>query len=69
MGPRCGPSKLAQLASTAGLIDEYLMVVHPAVIPEGPQLFERVSGDIALHLIEAKVFDTGAVVFRYGVHE
>jgi dihydrofolate reductase len=60
-----GPATLAPLASAPGLIDEYLIVVHPAVIAAGPRLFEDLSTDLALSLIEAKVFDGGAVVLRY----
>jgi dihydrofolate reductase len=63
----CGPATLAPLAATPGLIDEYLLVVHPAVIGAGPQLFEQVRTDLALRLVEAKVFDAGAVVLRYAV--
>ena len=63
----CGPATLAPLAATPGLIDEYLLVVHPAVIGAGPQLFEQVPTDLALRLVEAKVFDGGAVVLRYAV--
>ena len=63
----CGPATLAPLVATPGLIDEYLLVVHPAVLGAGPQLFEQVPTDLALQLVEAKVFDGGAVVLRYGV--
>jgi dihydrofolate reductase len=62
-----GPATLAPLASTPGLIDEYLIVVHPAVIGAGPGMFDDLSTDLALSLIEAKVFDGGAVVLRYQV--
>ena len=61
------PATLAPLAATPGLIDEYLLVVHPAVIDAGPQLFEQVPTDLALRLVEAKAFDGGAVVLRYAV--
>lgn len=63
----CGPATLAPLAATPGLIDEYLLVVHPAVLASGPGLFERVPVDLALRLVEAKVFDGGAVVLRHAV--
>ena len=63
----CGPATLAPLAGTPGLIDEYLIAVHPAVIRAGPQLFDSLSTDLALGLIEAKVFDAGSILLRYGV--
>jgi dihydrofolate reductase len=61
----CGPATLAPLTAVPGLIDEYLLVVHPAVITTGPQLFEQLPADLALRLLEARVFDGGAVVLRY----
>ena len=63
----CGPATLAPLASTPGLIDEYLIAVHPAVICAGPQLFDGLSSDLVLRLIEAKVFGSGCVLLRYVV--
>jgi len=63
----CGPATLAPLAGTPGLIDEYLIAMHPAVISAGPQLFDGLSTDIALRMVEAKVFDAGCVLLRYEV--
>lgn len=60
-----GPAILGPLADTPGLIDEYLLAVHPAVLSSGPELFEHVTTDLALELIEAKAFDGGCVVLRY----
>ena len=60
-----GPRTLAPLAGTPGLIDEYLIVVHPAVLTAGPRLFDGLARDVALELHEAKVFDGGCVVLRY----
>ncbi len=62
-----GPRTLAPLAETPGLIDEYVIAVHPAVIADGPRLFDGPSRDLALELREAKVFDGGCVVLRYAV--
>jgi dihydrofolate reductase len=61
----CGPTTLAPLVGTPGLIDEYLLSVSPAVVGAGPQLFEGVADDLALELTAAKVFRGGAVVLRY----
>ena len=63
----CGPATLAPLASTPGLIDEYLIAVHPAAISAGPQLFDGLSTDLTLRLLQAKVFDAGCLVLRYEV--
>jgi dihydrofolate reductase len=61
----CGPSVLAPLAAVPGLVDEYLVVIHPAVLSSGPRLFGDGGVDLALRLVESRVFDGGAVVLRY----
>jgi dihydrofolate reductase len=60
-----GPATLGPLADQPGLIDEYLLVLHPAVLAAGPRLFDHVTRDLALRLTDAKVFDGGAAVMRY----
>jgi dihydrofolate reductase len=61
----CGPATLAPIASTPGLIDEYLLSMSPAVVGAGPRVFEGVSTDLSLDLVAANVFSGGAVVIRY----
>jgi dihydrofolate reductase len=53
------------LATVSDLVDEYLVVVHPAVVADGPGLFD--GQELALTLSEAKVFDCGCVLLRYAV--
>jgi dihydrofolate reductase len=65
----CGPETLAPLAGTPGLIDEYLLAISPAVLADGPRVFEGLSADIGLELAEAKVFDGGCLLLRYRVLE
>lgn len=64
-----GPSTLGPLASTPGLVDEYLLVVHPAVLTAGPRLFDHLDQNLALDLVRADVFDAGAVIARYAVKQ
>ncbi|MET0693775.1 MAG: dihydrofolate reductase family protein [Propionibacteriaceae bacterium] len=61
----CGPRTLGPLASVPGLVDEYLIAVHPAVLTDGPRLFDHVTTDLALELVEARPFEAGAVILRY----
>jgi dihydrofolate reductase len=61
----CGPELLAPLATAPGLIDEYLFAVHPAVLGTGKRVFDGMTSDLALRLVDAKAFDAGAVVLRY----
>ena len=65
----CGPRILAPLAATPGLIDEYVVAVHPAVIADGPGMFEGLDVDLALELVESRMFEAGALVLRYRVVE
>lgn len=61
----CGPATLAPLAAAPGLIDEYLIVVHPAVLSDGPRMFGDVTTDLGFRLIDSKIFQGGCVVLRY----
>jgi dihydrofolate reductase len=60
-----GPATLGPLASTPGLIDEYLIVVHPAVLTDGPGMFEYATRDLGFTLQAAQVFGGGAAHMRY----
>ncbi|WP_112237771.1 dihydrofolate reductase family protein [Kribbella monticola] len=60
-----GPRTLGPLADSPGLIDEYLLVIHPAVLASGPRLFDHLTRDLALTLASARIFDGGAAVMRY----
>ena len=61
----CGPELLSALAGRAGLIDEYLVIVHPAVLGAGVPLFAPLGREVALHLAETTAFDGGALALRY----
>jgi len=61
----CGPSTLGPLASTPGLIDEYLIAVHPAVLVGGPRVFDHLTRDLAMELLQVETFAAGVVVLRY----
>jgi dihydrofolate reductase len=60
-----GPATLGPLADVPGLIDEYLLVIHPAVLASGPRLFDHVTHDLGFTLASARIFDSGAAVMRY----
>jgi dihydrofolate reductase len=48
-----------------GLIDEYLVTVHPVVLGTGKPLFGNLSDRIKLRLVGTKTFKTGAVELHY----
>ena len=60
-----GPATLGPLADVPGLIDEYLLIIHPAVLASGPRLFGHVTRDLGFSLASARIFDSGAAVMRY----
>ena len=60
-----GPATLAPLLAVPGLINEFLLVIHPAAISSGPRLFD--DADLKLRLIKATPFDGGAIVVRYAL--
>jgi dihydrofolate reductase len=61
----CGPELLGAIAAAPGLVDEYLLAVHPVVLSSGRRVFDEVRADLPLRLVGTKVFEGGAVVLRY----
>ena len=57
-------SIVAQLAS-AGLIDEYQIVVNPIVLGSGRTLFEGIRKNLNLKLTGSRAFSNGNVVLGY----
>ena len=47
------------------LIDEYRLMVFPVVLGSGQRLFEGVSDQKALKLVDTKTFGSGVVVLSY----
>jgi dihydrofolate reductase len=60
-----GPRTLGPLASTPGLVDEYVLPVSPIVLSSGLRFFEDVTTDLVLSLVSARSFAGGAVVLHY----
>ena len=50
-----------------GLADEVCYSILPILIGDGIPFFERLDGDIALHLAEVKAYKSGMVELRYEV--
>ncbi|MCD9015417.1 dihydrofolate reductase family protein [Parachryseolinea silvisoli] len=58
----------AQLASTlleAGLVDEYKLTVNPIIVGKGKSLFQNITKQRELELLEIKQMPGGVVVLRY----
>jgi dihydrofolate reductase len=61
----CGPALLSELAQHPDLIDDYLLIVHPAAIGAGVPLFAPLTHEVQLDVVEIKTFDGGAHALRY----
>lgn len=61
----CGPALLAAVAGEPGLVDEYLIIVHPAALGSGRPLFGRLRHELPLELVETDSFPGGCVALRY----
>jgi dihydrofolate reductase len=48
-----------------GLIDEYLLLVHPVVWGAGRRLFDGMENRINLRLVDTRKFRSGVIVLRY----
>jgi dihydrofolate reductase len=59
-----GGAGLAQSFARLGLVDEYLLHVHP-VLSSGATLFEAVEGKRPLELLGTTTYDGGVVSLRY----
>jgi dihydrofolate reductase len=60
-----GGAGIAQTFIRLGLIDEYLVTVHPVILGIGKPLFGNLGDKIKLKLVGTKTFNTGAVELRY----
>lgn len=61
----CGPSTLAPLVGSPGLVDGCVLVLHPAVPAGGPRLFADLDVDLALRTTRVQAFPAGAVALHY----
>ena len=60
-----GSGVLVQSLLAAGLIDEFLLMIHPRVLGTGRKLFPDGTAAAALRLDESAITTTGVVLARY----
>ncbi len=60
-----GSGKLVQFLMKAGIVDEYVLMIHPLVLGSGKRLFENGVGPIKLKLVDSKTTGSGVVILTY----
>ena len=60
-----GGAKFARALSRERLVDEYRLVIHPAALGDGLALFNDLPSRLALELVEAHTYSTGAAIHVY----
>jgi dihydrofolate reductase len=60
-----GSGALIQQLSSAGLIDEYMLSIHPLVLGTGHRLFADGFAPTRFHLVEATPTTTGVIIATY----
>jgi dihydrofolate reductase len=60
-----GSGQLVQTLMRSGLVDEYLLLIHPLILGGGRRLFPDDSPTTALDLIDTKTTKTGVVIATY----
>jgi dihydrofolate reductase len=60
-----GGARFAGTLIEAGLIDEYRLTVNPIIVGKGKSLFQNVTRQRELELLETKQMPGGVVVVRY----
>ncbi len=62
-----GSSKLGHSLAELGLVDEYLLFIHPVVIGEGKRVFADPGPRMGLRLLDQKATPKGVLILRYAV--
>ena len=60
-----GSAALVQALTPAGLIDEYNILVHPAVMGSARRFFREGAGLTKLRLLESTMLPLGVIYLRY----
>jgi dihydrofolate reductase len=60
-----GSGELVRTLRSHGLVDEYLLMIHPLVLGSGRRLFDTGGAGAALQLVDATSTDTGVLAATY----
>jgi dihydrofolate reductase len=64
-----GSASLVQALTNHGLIDEYQLLVHPVIVGGGKSLFQDLTHQVKLKLVNTKTHPSGVVVLTYQPRE
>jgi dihydrofolate reductase len=64
-----GSASLVQALTNHGLIDEYQLLVHPVILGGGKSLFQDLTHQVKLKLVNTKTHPSGVVVLTYQPRE
>jgi dihydrofolate reductase len=64
-----GSGALIQTLLRHGLIDEFMLIIHPVVLGSGRRLFPDGGVPSTLRTISSRAVSTGALVVRYAVDQ
>jgi dihydrofolate reductase len=60
-----GSGDLVQSLMRHGLVDEYVLLIHPMVLGSGSRLFRNAGTPATLRLVDSKTTTTGVVIATY----
>jgi dihydrofolate reductase len=60
-----GSPILVRSLTSANLVDEYHVLVHPVIVRDGMRLFENIGDRKDFHLESAQTFEHGAILVHY----
>jgi dihydrofolate reductase len=60
-----GSGELVQTLMRQGLVDEYVLLIHPLVLGSGRRLFADTGARAPMRLVDAKASPSGVVIATY----
>ena len=60
-----GSGELVQTLVGLGLVDEFVLLIHPLILGSGRRLFSDIGARLALRLVDAKASPSGVVIATY----
>jgi dihydrofolate reductase len=60
-----GSGELVQTLALNGLVDEYVLLIHPLVLGSGRRLFDDTGAPTTLQLVDAKTSPSGVLITTY----